>query len=45
MTYNELVMTLIYETPNLGDATRIMWQAVIGEGYETQENMPETNHM
>ena len=38
MTYNELVLALIYETPNLGDASRILWQAVCGEGYETEEN-------
>lgn len=45
MTYNELVLALIYETPSLGDATRIMWQAVIGEGYETQENTVESNRI
>lgn len=38
MTYNELLMALIYETPNLGDATKILWQVICGEGYETQGN-------
>lgn len=41
MTYNELVLALIHETPNYGDMSRIMWEATCGEGYETQENKQE----
>lgn len=38
MTYNEMILAFIYDTPNMGDSYRLMWELVCGEGYETQEN-------
>lgn len=43
MTYNEFLMAIIHEAPNTVDAHRLVWIAVCGEGYETQDNLELLN--